>query len=192
MGKKRQPYLKENLPPGSVEQARWNALLHPQLSHGGPASKGKRKTRRPYFSNAPQFFVLSSDRARGDWDLLRRRNHSRIRSQIYVYAKRFRVRVFAARVKKGRIELLVRAGDRKDLADYFRVLAGRAAVAVTGAKKRVKRVGKFWNELCFSKLLNWGAEFHHFRDQIVQKSNVSAEEPVDGLFPHPNPKPAGS
>ncbi len=162
--------LKEFLPPGSKEGAKWNALLHPRLTHGGPAMKGKRKTPRPYFSNTPQVFLLNSKRARGVWDLAHRRHRSRITSQIYTYAKRFRVRVFSASIRKGQIQLLVKSGDRKDLADFFRVLAGRVAVSVTGARKRVRRVGKFWDELCFSRMINWGGEFHHFRD-MIQHSN---------------------
>jgi len=159
-------YLKESLPPGSALKAQWNAILHPRLSHGGPACKGKRKTRRPYFSNAPQLFLLNSRRAKGLWNIAHRRHRSRIQSQIYTYAKRFRVRVYLAKVQVGQIQLLVKAQDRKDLADFFRVLAGRVAVTVTGAKRRVKRVGKFWDELCFSKMLNWGQEFQDFRNRI--------------------------
>lgn len=43
------------------------------------------------------------------------------------------------------LHLLVKANDRKDLADYLRVLAGRIAVTVSGARKHVKRIGKFWD-----------------------------------------------
>ena len=194
-GRKRQSYLKDPLPPGSRERIRWNSLLHPRLAHGGPGSKGKRKTRRPYLSATPQFFELVSDRARGVWNLAHRRHHSRIQSQIYTYGKRFRVRVFLARVEKNRIRLLVKAGDRKDLADFFRVLAGRVAVSVTGAKKGVKRNGKFWNTLCFSKLLNWGPEFHQIRNLILGGAGASARGlPGEPLLPGvpPTPKTTGS
>ncbi|MBU6153567.1 MAG: hypothetical protein KGP28_04625 [Bdellovibrionales bacterium] len=162
------PYLKAILPPGSEEGAKWSALLHPRLAHGGPASRGKRKTKRPYFSNVPQIVLLNSKKAKGLWDLAHRRHRSRITSQIYIYAKRFRVRVFSASVQKGQIQLLVKAADRKDLADFFRVLAGRVAVSITGARKGIKRIGKFWDELCFSKMMNWGLEFHQARNLILQ------------------------
>jgi hypothetical protein len=165
-------YLKEVLPPGSVEGAKWTALLHPRLSHGGPSMRGKRKTSRPYFSNTPQVFLLSSKRASGIWDLAHRRHRSRITSQIYTYAKRFRVRVYSASIQKGQIQLLVKSADRKDLADFFRVLAGRVAISVTGARKKVRRIGKFWDELCFSRMLNWGREFHHFRQMILSSRSA--------------------
>ena len=165
--------LKEALPPGTLERAHWNALLHPLLSHGGPGRRGKRKTKRPYFSNVPQVFVLNSKRARGAWDLVHRRNHSRITSQIYVYAKRFRVRIFRAAIHRGQIRLLVKAGDRKDLADFFRVLAGRVAIGVTGAKRGKHRIGRFWDELCFSRMLNWGSEFHRVHRWIRESEENS-------------------
>jgi hypothetical protein len=185
-------YLKDPLPPGSLERARWNALLYPRLSHGGPESRKKRKSKRPYLSASPQFFRLSSKRARGAWNLGHRRHHSRIQGQIYTYAKRFRVRVYVARVRKGGIELLVKAHDRKDLADFFRVLAGRVAISVSGAKKGVKRIGKFWDELCFSKLLNWGAEFHHARTQIVRGFEFKSEGQTPFTPATFSPKTTGS
>ncbi len=185
-------YLKENLPPGSEEGAKWTALLHPRLTHGGPASRGKRKAARPYFSNVPQVFLLNSKRARGRWDLAHRRHRSRITSQIYVYAKRFRVRVFRASVAKGQIRVLVKASTRKDLADFFRVLAGRTAVFITGARKGAKRIGRFWDELCFSKMIPWGREFHRIQ-ALIQTSNIPLHlgEVVLGKSPH-NPLSRGS
>ncbi len=182
-----QSYLKEVLPPQTKESAKWNALLHPRLTHGGPPSRGRRKVKRPFFSNVPQLFVLSSARARGKWSFEHRKNRSRITSQIYTYAKRFRIKVYLARVKSGQIELLIKAADRKDLADFFRVLAGRVAVTLTGAKRGMRRIGRFWNELCWSKLLNWGREFHeisHFVSglgpiRIPGSSTVAAESTDD-------------
>jgi hypothetical protein len=100
------------------------------------------------------------------------------------------VRVFLARVRKNGIELLVKAHDRKDLADFFRVLAGRVAIGVTGAKKGVRKIGKFWNELCFSKLLNWGAEFHALRNQLLSPS--AKEAPLRSLVSVLTPKTTGS
>ncbi len=150
--------------------------------------RGKRKTARPYFSNAPQLFLLNSRKARGNWDLTHRRHRSRITSRIYVYASRFRVRVYSAAIKKGQIQLLVKASDRKDLADFFRVLAGRVAILITGAKKGIKATGKFWDELCFSRLLNWGGGFHHFRNLILNVQDaISMEGAIGGSNSDPAP-----
>ncbi|NDF15309.1 hypothetical protein EB061_08310 [bacterium] len=154
---------RDPLPPGSPGRKQWAGLLDPVLSHGGPAARGKRKAKRPFFPGAPQLVLLSSRRAKGGWNLAHRRHRARITAQAYTYAKRFRVRVLTLRILSDQIQLMVRAKERKDLADFFRVFAGRVAISVTGAKRRVRRTGRFWNELCFSRILNWGSEFHTFR-----------------------------
>lgn len=155
--------LSETLLPGSPERAALQQHLNPRLSHGGPASRGKRKTRRPFVEKAPLRLVLSSCRAKGPWSLQHRKNRSRIVSMIYRYGERYRVRVFRSSVQGCEIHLLLKAETRKGLADFLRVLAGRVAVTVSGARKGSRRIGKFWNELCWSRLLNWGSEFFQAR-----------------------------
>ena len=108
---------------------------------------------------------------------------------IYTYAERFRVRVYRARVEGGEIQLLVKARDRKGLADFLRVLAGRVATTVSGAKKKVKRIGKFWNELCWSRLIRWGFEFNRVRQQVMSSALAAFDEILppegDSGFPPP-------
>ncbi len=171
----RQSALHETLPVGSGSRAKIRALLHPRVAHGGPQSRGKRKTARPFEKKAPLHVVLSSKRAKGAWSLEHRRNRSRISGMMYTYAERFKVKVLQARIEGGRIHLLVRARDRKALADFLRVLAGRVAVVVSGAKRNVKKVGKFWDELCWSRLVNWGREFHHAMN-VVREGIPAAME----------------
>jgi len=174
--------LSETLPVGSRERSDLKTVLHPRRTHGGPSSRGKRKTKRPFVTGAPTHLVLSSDRARGAWSLNARKNRARVSSQIYTYANRFKVRVYRAKVSSRQIQLLVKASERKHLADFLRVLAGRVAIRITGAKKRIKRTGKFWNELCWSKVLNWGHEFFSIGNQIFStESGKSLTEP----FPDP-------
>jgi REP element-mobilizing transposase RayT len=160
--------LRDPLPSNSPEHARWSAVLDPVRAHGGPASNGKRKGKRPFFPGTPLVAILSSRRARGAWNLAHRRNRSRITAQAYSYAVRFRVRILTFRIVAGQIQLLVKAKERKDLADFFRVLAGRVAITVTGARKQVRKTGKFWDELCFTRMLNWGTEFHEMRNALFQ------------------------
>ncbi len=168
----KQSALHESLPVGSTERSVLRSQIHPRVSHGGPQSRGKRKTIRPFTEKAPIHLVLSSKRARGAWGFLKRKNHARIMGLIYTYADRFKVRVYRARLNPQEIQLLVKAKTRKGLADFLRVLAGRVAVALTGAQKQVRKVGKFWNELCWSRLIQWGAEFFG-----VQEALASDESP---------------
>jgi REP element-mobilizing transposase RayT len=159
--------LKEQAPLGSKERAQLNATFTPRTSHGGNRSKGKRKTSRPFFAKTPLHLVLKSDRAKGEWSLLHRKHKSKITSMIYVYAKRFKVRVINSANVGNHLHLLVKAEEKKNLADFLRVLAGRIAVTVTGARKYVKRIGKFWSNLYWSRLINWGRDFFHTHQYIT-------------------------
>lgn len=86
---------------------------------------------------------------------------------IYHYASRFKVHVYQSAVVHNHIHLFLKAHDRKALADYLRVLAGRTAVTITGAYKGVKKIGKFWDYLCWSRLVNWGKDFYNVRKYVL-------------------------
>ena len=156
----KQGKLSESLPLGSKERGKSKRDFEAPTSHGGRESVGKRKTTRPYSPKSSIHIVLKSKRARGTWSLRHRKNQSKITAMIYVYAARFKVHVYRAANVGDHIHLLVKSSDRKALADYLRVLAGRIAVTVSGAQKGVKRIGKFWDHLCWSRLVKWGREFH--------------------------------
>ena len=161
-----QQNLADSLTLGSKERSKAKRQFQPRTTHGGVESRGKRKTERPFSPKAPIHIVLKSRRAKGVWSLKHRKNQSRISSMVYVYAYRFRVHVYRFANVGNHIHLLVKANDRKDLADYLRVLAGRIAVIVSGARKHIKRIGKFWDQLCWSRLVAWGKEFHFVQRYI--------------------------
>jgi hypothetical protein len=180
--------LHEFLPLGTPEHTQLQGSLHPRVAHGGPASVGRRKTERPWNSKAPVHLLLQSRRARGVWSLAHRRHRSKIQAMIYRYAERFGVRIYRAVNHGHEIQLLVKATERKPLADFLRVLAGQVAVRVTGATKGKKRVGRFWDHLTFSKLINWGREFFEIsrallsgpiqpNPSLVASSSLDVNEP---------------
>ncbi len=105
-------------------------------------------------------------------------------SLIYTYAARFKIRIYRASVAGGRIELLAKAHERKNLADFLRVLAGRVAILITGARKNRKKTGKFWEDLCWSKLVNWGGEFFRVRQRIasLQEEGLPGDPSIPGLL----------
>lgn len=78
---------------------------------------------------------------------------------VYVYGARFRVKIYQFANVGNHIHLHVKASERKDLADFLRVLAGRIAVTVSGARKQVKRIGRFWDHLYWSRLVKSGHDF---------------------------------
>lgn len=172
----KQGKLSESLPIGSKERSQIKATVEGRIAHGGEDSVGKRKTTRPYSPKAPTHIVLKSNRARGRWSLRHRKNQAKITAMIYVYARRFKVQVFRAANTGNELQLLVKSSERKALADYLRVLAGRIAVTVSGAQKGVKRIGKFWNHLCWSRLVKWGHEFHRVQRMVVSCGLYSETE----------------
>jgi hypothetical protein len=140
--------------------------------------------------------VLNTSRGKGAWSLLHRKNRNRIQAMIYRYAERFQVRVYRATNTGKGLQLLVKASDRKALADFLRVLAGRVAISVSGAKKGTNRIGKFWDHLVWSRLVNWGRDFFGVREQLVVltsghviHSESAAGWAVDVQLPNPSVPP---
>jgi REP element-mobilizing transposase RayT len=167
--------IKDSLPLGSKERVQMQERLTPRTRHGGPPSVGRRKTERPFTPNVPTHLVLKSKRAKGLWSMRHRRHQAKITSMIYVYADRFKVHVYRAANVGNHIHLLVKAHDRKNLADFLRVLAGRIAVVVSGAKRGIKKIGKFWDCLCWSRLVNWGKDFYHVRRYVTANEVEGAD-----------------
>ena len=164
--KEKTALLSETLPFASQQRSKLKSELLPRTAHGGTRSIGKRKTTRPFATNVPVHVALKATRAKGTWSLLHRKNQAKITAMVYVYAARFKVRVHQFGNAGNHLHLLVQAKERKQLADFLRVLAGRVAVTVTGARKHVKRVGKFWDFLSFSRLVNWGKDFFQVREWV--------------------------
>ena len=169
----KQGKLFENLAPGSREKSKLRAQLEPRTIHGGVESRGKRKSARPFTPKTSVHLVLKSRRAKGLWSMRHRKHQSKITSMVYVYAARFRVHVYRFANVGDHLHLHVKAQDRKDLADFMRVLAGRVAVTVSGARKHIKRIGKFWDHLCWSRLVKGGRDFH-FVDRYILANEVEA------------------
>lgn len=183
----KQQKLTDTLPVGSKQKAKLSARFEPRVVHGGTESRGKRKTARPFVPKTSLHVVLKSKRAKGLWSMKHRKHESKITSMVYVYAARFRVHVYRFANVGNHLHLLVKAQDRKDLADFLRVLAGRIAVTVSGARKHVKRIGKFWDHLCWSRLVKWGREFQVVRRYVFanQMEALGFDEGVAKLAGEP-------
>lgn len=159
--------ITDQLPLGSKQRSKLKSSFTPRIKHGGLESKGKRKNPRPFSPQAPMHIVLKSKRAKGLWSMAHRKNRANVTSMIYVYAERFKVRVYRAANVGNHLHLLVKAKERKALADFLRVLAGRIAVTISGARKGIKKIGKFWDFLCWSRLVNWGRDFYQVREYVL-------------------------
>jgi hypothetical protein len=182
----RQKLLHESIPLGNPVRTQIKDSLEPRIVHGGGRTFGKRKSTRPFSPKAVQHLVLRSSQARGHWNLRHRKNLARLQRMVYSYAHRYQVKVFQYAHLGQELHLLVRCSDRKMFSDYLRVLCGRTAVVVTGAKKgkmalpeqpdyhRGRR--KFWDYLTWGKLIPWGAEFSRVRT-FLKESQIALLEP---------------
>jgi hypothetical protein len=177
--------LSDALPVGSPERSHLKQSLHPRVVHGGQGSLNKRKTARPFSPKAAVHVVIQSQQATGKLSLLHRKHAAQISKKIYGYADRYKIKVFRFSNTGTQIHLLVKAGERKQLADFLRVFCGRVACLVTGAKKGVYALDpgskpswhkrKFWDSLTWSKLIPWGSEFSKVRDDLVKLLQVCSK-----------------
>jgi REP element-mobilizing transposase RayT len=138
-----------------------------RLEHGGELAQGRRKLDRPISTDKPMHVVLRSDKAKGEWSMLRHRNDRRIRHLVYQLAKRFNVRVYQYANAGNHLHLLVRAKSRSDFQAYLRALSGCVARAITGAKKGVRK-GPFWARLAYSRIVQWGRDFLGVKVYLLQ------------------------
>jgi REP element-mobilizing transposase RayT len=171
----KQTLLPETLSIADPVRSKMTSQFNPRRTHGGVPSLQKRKTTRPFSPGAPIHLVLSSERAKATWSLLHRKNRAKVNAMIYVYAKRFQVKVYRAENIGNQLHLLIKAQEKKQLADYLRVLAGRVAVVVTGAQKLVKKIGRFWDYLYWSRLVNWGQDFFQTRKWVMSANELVSD-----------------
>lgn len=125
---------------------------------GGTLQKGKRKTFRPIDPKATIHLVLKSSRAKGEWSLLSRRHKIKIQDLMQKLAKENGIKVYQFANVGNHLHLLVQTRTRAGFQKFLRVFSGRIAMMITRAKKGNPQ-GKFWDELAFSRIVQWGKDF---------------------------------
>jgi REP element-mobilizing transposase RayT len=146
-----------------------------RLEHGGDIRKGKRKLARPFDPKRPLHLVMRSTRAKGPWSLLK--SQKVVKSLVYGIARRYEVRIYQFANSGNHLHFLVRAKKKRNFQNFLRVLAGKIAQGITGAKKG-HAIGKFWDSLTYSRLLSWGREFLNVRFYVIQNELES-----EGIIP---------
>jgi len=159
--------------------------------HGGTLLLGKRRSRRPLSIKSPLHLVLRSDFAMGARCLLRHR--PLINAIIDKAVKKFGVSIYERAIVSNHIHLLIRAKNRTQLQNFFRVVAGHIAQeilrkipiafgekpsAAGGAsssqtlppKKLREKENKFWQTRIYSRILSWGREFKTVKAYVIQNT----------------------
>ena len=111
------------------------------------------------------------------------------RGRIYVLmteiAERYGVKVYRFENVGNHLHLLISVQSRRQFQTFLRVLAGQVVFLVTGAKKG-NAVGKFWDKLAFSRIVNWGRDFanvsHYFFKNAWESFGLS-DELITSAFP---------
>ena len=155
--------------------------------HGGEIASGRRKLARPFDPKRPLHLVLRAERARGQWSLLRTENR-RVVNEILVRAARANgVRIHEQGNSGNHLHLLVRARSRSGFQNFTRTIGALIARAVTGAKKG-NPVGKFWDELIYSRVVAWGRDFRRVANYVVinelEGLGVGSYRKRSGVAPH--------
>jgi hypothetical protein len=99
---------------------------------------------------------LKAAGARGGRSML----HPKVKLRVLAAAKRWEaragVRLMGFENVGSHLHLVVLARKRRELQKFLRGFAGQVAMLMTGAKKGKR--GKFWTELAWSRVVNWGRD----------------------------------
>ncbi|MCM0606440.1 MAG: transposase [Xanthomonadaceae bacterium] len=129
-----------------------------QLAHGGSLRQGKRKIARPFDHKRALHIVLRAEKAKGEWSLLNPKHQFKIRAMIVSFSRLYGISVYELSVNGNQVHLLIRAKTRKAFQSFLRRLTGAISMLVTGAKKG-NPVGRFLEQLAFSRVVSWGREY---------------------------------
>lgn len=127
--------------------------------HGGKLGEGKRKTARPFSHKLAIHAVMRSESAQGRHSMLSRMHKGPVYLEIDRTARESNLRLYRYVNVGNHLHMLVQAKQRQDLQRFLRVLAGRVAMRVTGARKGKPLTGKFWTRLAYTRLVEWGRPF---------------------------------
>ncbi|MCM2323819.1 MAG: transposase, partial [Oligoflexia bacterium] len=128
--------------------------------------EGRRKTARPMSPRLPLHVILRSERAKGEWSLLRTKHEKRVKHLTYALARKFHVKIYRFANAGNHLHLVIKAKHKDGFKAYLRALTGTLARTITGARKGVKK-GKFWDTLAYSRVVTWGREFKNVSFYVI-------------------------
>lgn len=151
-----------------VKQQQFNAFKQEyRLDHGGDIRKGKRKLARPIAVKRPMHIVMRSEKAKGQWSLLKSQNAHIVKTLVRTLSKRFQVKVYDLANAGNHIHMVIQGSNKQGIQNFLRTLAAMLARKITKAKKGSPK-GKFWSGLTYSRVINWGREFVTVRKYLLR------------------------
>jgi REP element-mobilizing transposase RayT len=138
-----------------------------RVEHGGDIRKGKRKLARPFDPRRALHITLRSERACGAWSMLRFDNARAIKTLVYKLARKNHVRIHQFANSGNHLHFLLSSKDHAGFKRFLRTITALIARLVTGAKKG-NPMGRFWDALAWSEIVNWGRQFFNVRYYVIQ------------------------
>jgi hypothetical protein len=151
-----------------------------RVTHGGIASKGRRKLERPLSSKHWIHLVLKSDKARGTLSLRAARNQLYIKKTIDAKAQKFGLIIGDFANVGNHLHIKVKARSRNAFQSFLRSITTLIARHVTSARQG-RSFGRFWQGLAFTRVLRTYAEVrqlvgYFFANRIEVQQGQTARE----------------
>lgn len=144
-------------------------------THGGIASRGRRKIRRPLATRKWIHLVLKSDRAVGSRSFLAAKNQVFVERLLKQKARKFGVKIAEFANVGNHLHLKIRITDRLEFGKFLKSVTTQVARFVTGAR-RGHPFGRFWQGLAYTRVLSSPYEELQLRGYIAA-NRLEAELP---------------
>jgi REP element-mobilizing transposase RayT len=135
--------------------------------HGGDIRRGKRKLARPFDPKRALHLTLRAERAKDEWSMLRIEKARAIRTLVWKLAAQNKIKIHQFANSGNHLHFLISAKDHAGFKRFLRTLTALVSRLVTGAKKG-NPIGKFWDALAWSEIVNWGRHFFNVRYYVIQ------------------------
>ena len=166
----------------------------PVKAFGGSLRKGTRKLARPITTKKTMHLVLRAQILKPEWNMLSTKHRNTIEKLIYKKADENDIKIDQFANVGNHIHMIIMPKTRTGFKRFLRTITGRIATIVTGAKKGssikpqstkrhkateinpvskksspvTKTQRKFWLQLAFTRVLEWGVDLLNTRLYITK------------------------
>ena len=130
-----------------------NYRANPAIELGGGLFAGKRKEKRPFHRSGLIHVTMRAEGATGRWSMLNQKHKGYVYLEGDRIARESRVKLRSLVNVGNHLHIVVKARRREDLRRFLRVVTGRIATLVTGARKGKPLAKRFWDQLVHTKLV---------------------------------------
>ena len=111
-------------------------------------------------------FTFRAEAARGALSLLHPRHARLVQKTLAEQSQRWNVRVMEQANVGNHQHLVLKAANREGFRHFLRCVCGIIAMKVTGSCKGKPFGARFWDELAFSRVVEWGRDLLNLRKYL--------------------------